>query len=65
MRHVGIHRLMHILFNVSKFEMSHCLIALRSEDLFQCYVWNYPAWCRSIQGQPYIPVACEEQALCM
>ena len=26
---------------------------------------NYPAWCRSTQGQPCIPVACGEQTLCM
>ena len=33
--------------------------------LCQCYVWVWPAKCRYTQGQPCIPVSCEEQTLCM
>ena len=33
--------------------------------LIQCYVWVWPAKCRYTQGQPCIPVSCEEQTLCM
>ena len=31
----------------------------------KCYIWVWPVKCRYTQGQPCIPVLCEEQTLCM